>query len=148
LPYDQYAEKVLLIERFRVGALGEVAGPWQIELPSGMYDPEGLSTEDRAFIEAETVARLSLMDVETISRFLASPSSTNEKVYLYCGGVVFDEAGDQHWAAGLRDEVSCHVMNREEAFEAMREGYINNAVTIIALQWLQLNYQRLQEKWR
>lgn len=148
LPYDPYADKVVLIERFRVGAMDELAGPWQIELPSGMYDPDGLSTEDRAFIEAETVASLNLMDVECVCRYLSSPGFTNEKVYLYCGGVVFDEAGADHWAAGLRDEVSCHLMDRAEAFGAMQEGYINNAVTIIALQWLQLNYERLREKWR
>lgn len=148
LPYDPYADKVVLIERFRVGALDELAGPWQLELPSGMFDADGLSAQDRAFIEAETVAKLSLMDVECVCRYLSSPGFTNEKVFLYCGGVVFESTDAEHWGAGLRDEVSCHLMDRSEAFSALQEGYINNAVTIIALQWLQLNFERLREKWR
>lgn len=148
LPYDPYADKVVLVERFRVGAMEELAGPWQLELPSGMYDPEGLGTEDRAFIEAESSAKLKLMDIEMVSRYLSSPGFTNEMVYLYCGGVVVDQADVDHWAGGLRDEMTCHLMDRTEAFHAMQEGYINNAATIIALQWLQLNVERLRDKWR
>lgn len=50
LPYDPYANKVVLIERFRIGALGELAGPWHIELPSGMYSPSALSETEHAFM--------------------------------------------------------------------------------------------------
>ena len=34
------------------------------------------------------------------------------------------------------------------AWHILQENYINNAATIIALQWLQMNYPRLQEKWQ
>jgi len=57
---------------------------------------------------------------------LANPGATNEKVHLYCGGVVFEEANAAYWAAGRQGEVSCHLMDREEAYHAMQEGYINN----------------------
>jgi len=35
-------------------------------------------------------------------------------------------------------------MDREEALEAVRTGRINNAMSIIALQWLQLNLQNVR----
>ena len=46
------------------------------------------------------------------------------------------------------EDIWVQVFPREEAWNILQENYINNAATIIALQWLQMNYQRLQEKWQ
>jgi ADP-ribose pyrophosphatase len=51
---------------------------------------------------------------------------------------------------GLEEEgedILVHVIKREEAMRLMAQGKINNASTIIGLQWLQLNYSRLQQSW-
>ena len=50
---------------------------------------------------------------------------------------------------GLQEEnedIKVHVLSAEDAFAAVRSGRINNAATIIALQWLQLNYARVKEE--
>ena len=38
LPYDPLRDRVVLIEQFRVGALGKVDNPWLIELVAGLID--------------------------------------------------------------------------------------------------------------
>jgi len=38
-------------------------------------------------------------------------------------------------------------MSREAAYQLVKDGVFENGATIIALQWLQLNYQELQSEW-
>jgi len=40
LPYDPQRDQVVLIEQFRVGALGKVENPWLIELVAGLIDKD------------------------------------------------------------------------------------------------------------
>ncbi|HBS79732.1 MAG TPA: ADP-ribose diphosphatase, partial [Pseudomonas sp.] len=39
------------------------------------------------------------------------------------------------------------VWSLDEALEALRDGRIDNAATIIALQWLALNRSEIREAW-
>lgn len=41
LPYDPQRDEVVLIEQFRVGAMGKTENPWLIELVAGLIDKEG-----------------------------------------------------------------------------------------------------------
>jgi ADP-ribose pyrophosphatase len=40
LPYDPQRDEVVLIEQFRVGAMGKTDNPWLIELVAGLIDKE------------------------------------------------------------------------------------------------------------
>ncbi|MBP9643363.1 MAG: ADP-ribose diphosphatase, partial [Budvicia sp.] len=40
-----------------------------------------------------------------------------------------------------------HVVSREQAYRWVVDGMIDNAASIIALQWLQLNYSSLRNEW-
>jgi NUDIX domain. len=55
LPYDPLRDEVVLIEQFRVGALGKVDNPWLIEMVAGLIDREE-ELEDVAHREAEEEA--------------------------------------------------------------------------------------------
>ena len=40
LPYDPQRDEVVLIEQFRVGAMGKTASPWLVELVAGLIDKD------------------------------------------------------------------------------------------------------------
>jgi ADP-ribose pyrophosphatase len=44
------------------------------------------------------------------------------------------------------EDIRVQVLPREAAFDALGRGEIDNAASIIALQWLQLHGQRLREQ--
>jgi len=52
-------------------------------------------------------------------------------------------AGGLHGLADEGEDIRVHVMPMAQAFEAVREGRIQNAASLIALQWLELNWQRV-----
>ena len=46
------------------------------------------------------------------------------------------------------EDILVHTIPRVSAFELLEQGKINNSATVIGLQWLQLNYRRLQQRWQ
>lgn len=147
LPYDPYRDKVVLIEQFRIGALDELEGPWMMELVAGILE-QGEMPEDVAHRETKEEAGTEVMALEFICQYLASPGGSNEKISLYCGGIDSSGVGGVHGLPEEGEDIWVQVYDRQEAWRALNEGYINNANTIIALQWLEMNYRRLQELWQ
>ena len=43
--------------------------------------------------------------------------------------------------------IRVHVVSREQAYQWVEEGKIDNAASVIALQWLQLHHQALKNEW-
>jgi ADP-ribose pyrophosphatase len=148
LPYDPYEDAVILIEQFRVGSLKQLTGPWQIELVAGIVKTEE-KLEEVAVREAYEETGCAVMDLEYVASYLSSPGGSSEKITLYCGGIDSRGLGGVH---GLYEEegedIWVQVYSREEALNFLSEGYISNASAIIGLQWLQMNYLRLRDKWR
>lgn len=146
LPYDPILDKVVLIEQFRIGALADECSPWLLEMVAGiMTQPESL--ESLIEHEMQEEAGLSIQALLPICDYWVSPGGSSEKVALFCAKVDASKAGGIH---GLRDEnedIQVHVFDSEAAFAAVRKGRINNAATIIALQWLELNLTRVKQTW-
>lgn len=146
LPYDPVTDQVVLLEQFRIGALDHHQSPWLLELVAGIND-EGETPETVARREGLEEAGIELGELKPICQYLVSPGGTNEKIHLYCGQV---DASTAHGVHGLEHEgedIKVHVVQAREAFEYVASGKINNAASIIALQWLQLNHDILREYW-
>ena len=148
LPYDPLCNKVVLIEQFRVGALGKNSTPWLIEIVAGIMD--------RAFTEnyEELIRREMLeeagLDIEAllpICDYLVTPGCSTEKVKLFCAKVDSSKAPKFCGLASEHEDIKIHVVTTGEAFAAVRSGQINNAAAIIALQWLELNLKDVNQKW-
>ena len=146
LPYDPAADAVVLCEQFRVGALDYGQSPWLLELVAGIND-EGEMPEEVARREAEEEAGLQVKDLLTICEYFPSPGGSNEWITLMCGWVNSAGAEGIFGLAGEGEDIRVHVVPRQEAFELVTAGHINNAASIIGLQWLQMNYLDLQQKW-
>ena len=147
LLYDPYKDAVVLLEQFRIGAIDAQEGAWQLELVAGIVEP-GETPEDVMHREAKEESGSDVLDYEYIVDYYPSAGGWNEKVHLYCGGVDSTDIGGVHGLPEEGEDIWVQVFPREEALHIMQENYIHNAATIIALQWLQMNYKRLQEKWQ
>lgn len=145
LPYDPWEDSVVLIEQVRVGALDKTERPWLLELVAGLIDKDE-SPEEVAHREAEEEAGLQLLSLTPITRYFPSPGGSDERVYLYCANVDSRGAGGVHGLAEEGEDIRVSVWSRADALAAVEDGRIDNAASIIALQWLGLHAERLRRE--
>ncbi|WP_085297890.1 NUDIX domain-containing protein [Cognaticolwellia mytili] len=145
LPYDPATDSIVLIEQFRPGALRSEHGPWQLELIAGMFGTNEQPIEV-AIREAKEEANLVILpnNVTKIMNYLSSSGGMSECIHLYCASV---DSSNLSGVYGLEEEgedILVHVVARKQALALLESGKITNAATIIALQWLQLNIDKLK----
>ncbi len=145
LPYDPILDNVVLIEQFRVGAMAANCQPWQLEIVAGMLDHDNESPEQVVRREATEESGLVLGKTEKISRYLSSSGGCSEVLDIFIGVVDSRLAQGIHGVESEHEDIRVHVVSRKQAYQWLESGKIENAATIIALQWLQLHYQRLQQ---
>lgn len=146
LPYDPQRDCVVLVEQFRVGALDKAANPWLLELVAGLIDSDE-APEQVARREAREEAGLELVALWPITTYFPSPGGSDELVHLYVGRCDSAGAGGVHGLAEEGEDIRVHVWPLEDALQAVRNGRINNAASIIALQWLALNRAEVRGLW-
>ena len=146
LPYDPNRDEVVLIEQFRPGAL--VAGwqPWLFEPVAGIIDADETMT-DVVHREAEEEAGVTIQDLIPMHHYLTSPGGTSETCALYCGRVDASKAGGIHGLDGENEDIRVTVLPYGEVLSWLDGGKMNNALLIIALQWLALNHDKVRAKW-
>ncbi len=154
LPYDPDLDRVVLIEQFRPGAyaslnsgwFGDDASPWLVECVAGIIE-KGESPEDVARREMVEETGLEITDIQPIHHYLVSPGGSSESVFSFCGRV---DATSAEGIFGITDEhenIRVFSVPADDAFGLMDRGRIYNAMTIIALQWLAANRERVKGEW-
>lgn len=146
LPYDPQRDCVVLIEQFRVGALDKSPNPWLLELVAGLIDKDE-KPEEVARREAVEEANLQLTSLWPITQYYPSPGGSDERVHLFVGRCSSEGAGGVHGLAEEGEDIRVQVMPLEDALAAVRDGRIDNAASIIALQWLALNRDEVRGMW-
>ncbi|AJO76230.1 MULTISPECIES: NUDIX domain-containing protein [Pseudomonas] len=146
LPYDPQRDEVVLIEQFRVGAMGKTANPWLIELVAGLID-KAEQPEEVAHREAQEEAGLTFSALWPMTQYFPSPGGSTELVHLYLGRCDSSGAGGLHGLAEEAEDIRVSVWAFEDALQAVRDGRISNAASIIALQWLALNRVEVRGLW-
>lgn len=141
LPYDVQNDKVVLLEQFRFGAMHTEQSPWLFEMVAGIIE-EGEIAEDVVKREAHEEAGLTVKSCQFITSYLVSPGGTTEQIDLFIADVDSSLAGGIHGLADEGEDIRVHVLPRETAYQWVIDGKINNAATIIALQWLELNREK------
>ncbi|MGH1463678.1 MAG: NUDIX domain-containing protein [Neptuniibacter sp.] len=147
LLYDADKDVVVLVEQFRVGAFDHPDGPWLLELVAGIVE-KGESADDVARRESQEEAGAELGEIVPITRFVPSSGGTREYIDLLCAQVNSDGVEGIHGLEHEGEDIKVHTLSVDEAFALVKSGKINNAPAIIALQWLQLNLQDLQQRWK
>ena len=146
LPVDPRRDQVVLIEQFRIGPYAVGWDPWLLEGVAGIIE-DGESPEQVAIRESKEEAGCEVTDLVPILRYLSSPGACTETVALFCGRVDASGTGGVHGLDEEHEDIKVVVYSVDEAIGLLNAGKIVNAKTIIALQWLALNYARLKQHW-
>ncbi|WP_225691140.1 NUDIX domain-containing protein [Thalassolituus sp. ST750PaO-4] len=145
LLFDPQRDCVVLTEQFRIGALADEHSPWLLELVAGMVEP-GESYAEVARRETEEEAGCSFNELLPICNYWVSPGGTSERVQLYCALIDSEGVGGIHGLADENEDIRLARMSFSEAYAAVENGRINNAATIMALQWLYIHHLQLLQK--
>ena len=147
LPFDPVRDEVVLVEQIRIAAYDVSESPWLLEMVAGMIE-EGETVEDVARREALEEAGLVVGRTKPVLSYLASPGGTSERLSIMVGEVDATTAEGIHGLADENEDIRVHVVSREQAYQWVEEGLIDNAASVIALQWLQLHHQNLRNEWK
>ncbi|RXF03521.1 NUDIX domain-containing protein [Pseudoalteromonas sp. PS5] len=144
LPYDPVTDRVLLIEQIRIGALASKNTPWLLECIAGMAEGSQ-DYEAVARKEAKEEAGLDLSEMIYMRSYLSSPGGTTERLYLYLALTDLTDAGGIFGLDTEHEDIKVHVIPFEDALARLDNEEIDNAATVISLQWLALNKARIMQ---
>lgn len=146
LPYDPLRDEVVLIEQLRIAAIDTSSSPWLLEMVAGMIET-GESVEDVCRREALEEAGVVVGRCKPVLSYLASPGGTSERLSIMVGEVDALTAEGIHGLPEENEDIRVHVVSREQACRWVEEGAIDNAASVIALQWLALHHESLKAEW-
>ncbi|OOS00055.1 ADP-ribose diphosphatase [Canicola haemoglobinophilus] len=148
IAYDPHLDKVILVEQVRIGAYDPklASSPWLLELIAGMVE-EGEKPEEVALRESQEEAGVEVRNLQHALSVWDSPGGVIERIHLFAGQVDSTKAQGIHGLAEESEDIQVHVVSREVAYQWVCEGKIDNSIAVMGLQWLQLNYQTLQQQW-
>lgn len=137
LPYDPLADRVMLVEQFRMGpyARGD-SQPWQLEAVAGRIDG-GETPEEAALRETREEAHLALDRLIAGPSCYASPGAKTEYLYHFVGLAQLPDSAAV--TAGLAEEgedIRAHVIGFDAMMALIETGEIDNAPLILLAFWL------------
>jgi len=145
LLYDPDADKVVIIEQFRMGPMGQDnvrEKAWLLEVVAGAIE-EGETAEAVAYRESEEEAGCVVQEMRLINEFYTSPGGTSEKISLFYGRIDATAVGGIHGLDNEHEDILVSTVSFSEAYEMIEDGRIESAIPIIAIQWLALNKHKL-----
>ena len=154
LLYDPWLDSVAFVEQFRVGGLDyrqsperQHQSPWLWELVAGIIDKDE-AIEDVAIREAREETGSLIQTLAPIADYYSSPGGSDEYFYLFADKADLSQVNGIHGLAEEGEDIRVHVVSVEDAWHKMLHGQLNNAHTLIAMQWLKLNHERIRSIWQ
>lgn len=138
-------DTILMIEQFRYPTYGKTQDGWLVELPAGIVEDgeEPKSTMLRE-IEEETGYRVDTL--HHVYTFFLSPGGSSERIFLFYGRV--NPENSISIGGGLEDEhedIRTFTVRIDDVLERLSKQEFQDAKTILALQWLALNRNKLSD---
>jgi ADP-ribose pyrophosphatase len=147
LPYDPVRDEVVLIRQFRSGAYVAGRHPWTWEVVAGIIE-DGESPEELVRREAVEEAALAVGDILPMHEFVVSPGACSETCATYLGRVDTASAGGIFGLEEEGENILVKVFPFAEARAMLDRNEIDNAIAVIALQWLALHRDEVRARWR
>lgn len=146
LPYDPEADAVVLISQVRIASLLGGGPAWPLEIVAGIIEPSE-TAESLAHRELEEEAGLTTNRLKEIASYFPSPGGSTERVTIYVAEVDSRGAGGKFGLDHEHEDILAKVYPCNEIWPRLDNGGIDNAMTLIALQWLRLNRDALRREW-
>jgi ADP-ribose pyrophosphatase len=136
LLYDPGEDAVVMVEQFRLPAYIAGRSAWCLETPAGIVKPgEELAEVARREAREETGCEI-IGELRQIGQFMASIGGSTEIVTVFLGQVDSKTADGLHGVADEEEDIRVHVIPADEAIRKADEGEVENAASVIALNWL------------
>jgi ADP-ribose pyrophosphatase len=146
LLYDPDADKVVLIEQFRVGGVLQPEKAWMLEIVAGAIE-EGETAEEVAYRESMEEAGCEIQELMLINEFYTTPGGSSEWITLFCGKVDSTHVGGIHGLDHEHEDIFVRAVYFDEVYQMLEDRMIESAIPILAIQWLALNRPKLRQKW-
>lgn len=147
LLYDPDADKLVIIEQFRMGPMTQPEvkeRAWLLEIVAGAIET-GETAEEVAYRESEEEAGCVVKEMHLINEFYTSPGGASERISLFYGRIKADEVGGIYGLDEEHEDILVSTVSFEEAYAMIEDGRIESAIPIIAIQWLALNKHKLAD---
>lgn len=141
LLFDPKRNEVVLLEQFRIGALTSEKSPWMIEVVAGIIE-EGETAEEVAVRECQEEAGVTVEQLDYIGQYFCTPGGSSESIKLYCATIDSSNIGGIFGLEHEQEDIRVFTMPLADVKVCLDSGEIENATTIIALQWLLLNQHK------
>ena len=147
LPYDPARDEVILIRQFRAGAFVAGRHPFTWEAVAGIIEPDETG---EAMIRREAVeeAGVRIGDVLPIADVMLTPGACSEACQLFLGRIDATNAGGLFGLPSEDEDILVKVLPFAEAYAMVERNEIDNAIGVIALQWLALHRDEVRKRWR
>lgn len=147
LMYDPGRDEVVLIRQFRAGAYVAGHHPWTWEIVAGIIEEKETA---EIMIRRETVeeAGLSVGELIPIQNVMLTPGACSEACQIFLGRIDSSKAGGVFGLAEEHEDILAKVMPFAEAYAMVERNEVDNAVGVIALQWLALHRDEVRKRWR
>ena len=147
LMYDPGRDEVVLIRQFRAGAYAAGHHPWVWEVVAGIIE-EGETAEQMIRRESVEEANLEVGELLPIASVMLTPGACSESCQVFLGRVDSSKAGGVFGLAEEQEDILVKVLPFAEAYALVERNEVDNAVGVIALQWLALHRDEVRKRWR
>lgn len=147
LMYDPGRDEVVLIRQFRAGAYAAGHHPWVWEVVAGIIE-ENETAEQMIRRESVEEANLEVGELLRIASVMLTPGACSESCQVFLGRVDSSKAGGVFGLAEEQEDILVKVLPFAEAYALVERNEVDNAVGVIALQWLALHRDEVRKRWR
>ena len=147
LPYDPARDEVLLIRQFRAGSYVAGHHPFTWEAVAGIIEANETA---EVMVRRESVeeAGLQLGEVLPIASVMLTPGACSESCQIFLGRIDSTRTGGVFGLPSEGEDILVKVLHFTEAYAMLERNEVDNAVGVIALQWLALHRDEVRKRWR
>jgi ADP-ribose pyrophosphatase len=143
---DPEHEELVLVEQFRAGAMDTQDNPWMLEPVAGIIE-KNETPEQVGKRESMEEAGCEIIKLCPITDYLASAGGSTEKVWLFLGKVDANQVPEYAGLTHEHEDIKVHKLSVEQVFDRLEQGEFKNAMLLIGLQWLKLNWHKKDSFW-